>query len=307
MSLRWFVYYCAVWAGFAAYLGWALGKMSPIEQPVFQAALRGLFLGLVVAVVLVLVDLTFNGAGADGSGAMLRPLVGGLVGGLGGFVGGMLGQLLYGGTQAEWVLVVGWALTGTLIGSAPGMHEWLARKAGNEDASGAARKVRNGMIGGGVGGVLGGFGFLALRGLWGLALAERADEFWSPTAIGFVILGMCIGLLTGAAQVMLKEAWVRVEAGFRAGREMILTRAETTVGRAEGCDIALFGDAAVEKLHARIVLRGGRYWLEDNGTKEGTRLNGREVREPAALRDGDAIEAGRAKLRFNERAKRGEA
>ena len=306
MTLRWFVYYCATWAGFAAYLGWAIGKLSPIEQPVFQAAFRGLFLGLVVAVILVLVDLTFNGAGRDGAGAAFRPLVGGLVGALGGFVGGMIGQILYGGTQREAMLLVGWALTGTLIGSAPGMHEWMERLARDEEATGAARKVRNGMLGGLMGGILGGVFFLGLRGLWGTALGGRADTFWSPTATGFVILGMCIGLFMGLAQVILKEAWLKVEAGFRAGRELILTRAETTVGRAEGCDIGLFGDSEVEKLHARIVLRGGRYWVEDNGTQAGTRLNGRQITEPTALRDGDVVEVGRASLRFKERVKRAE-
>ena len=61
--------------------------------------------------------------------------------------------------------------------------------------------------------------------------------------MGFVALGMCIGLLIGLAQVILKEAWVRVEAGFRAGREMILSKPEVTIGRAESCDIGLFGDA----------------------------------------------------------------
>ena len=47
--------------------------------------------------------------------------------------------------------------------------------------------------------------------------------------------------------------------GFRPGRQILLTRPETTIGRAESCDIGLFGDPAVERLHARItreVLQG---------------------------------------------------
>ncbi len=306
MSLRWFVYYCAVWGAFAGLIGWALGKMSPLDQPVFNAAVKGTFLGLLVALLLVLVDLAFNASGREGCGSVLRPVVGGCVGALGGFVGGMLGQILYGSTQWAPFLLLGWALTGFLIGAAPGMYEWLSRLAADEDASGAARKVRNGVIGGVLGGLLGGGFFLWMQAVWAKALAERVDEFWSPAATGFVVLGMCIGLLMGLTQVILKDAWVKVEAGFRAGRELILTRAETTVGRGEACDIGLFGDPAIEKLHLKIVQKGGRYYVEDNGTKEGTFVNGVEVQAPHPLKDGDLIEIGKASLRFSERARRPE-
>ena len=87
-----------------------------------------------------------------------------------------------------------------------------------------------------------------------------------------MLLGVCIGLLIGLAQVILKEAWIKVEAGFRAGRELMLTKDETTIGRAEGCDLGLFGDNTIEKLHARIVLKNNRYLLEDAGD------GGRDVR-----------------------------
>src|SRR5262249_38950670 len=154
------------------------------------------------------------------------PLVGGGVGGLGGFMGGMIGQLLYLGTQQAAFLLVGWGLTGFLIGSAPGVYEWLSRVARDEESAGAARKVRDGVIGGRLGGILGGLFYLALLGMWGLAFEGRVDDFWSPAATGFVVLGACIGLMMGLAQVILKEAWITVETGFRAGRELILTRAE---------------------------------------------------------------------------------
>src|SRR5258708_5404612 len=68
------------------------------------------------------------------------------------------------------------------------------------------------------------------------------EQLWTPTALGFVALGVCIGLLIGLAQVILKEAWVKIESGRRAGKEMILAKEKTTIGRAESCDIGLFGD-----------------------------------------------------------------
>ncbi len=304
MSFRWFIYYCTVCGGCAAYVGWVLGRLPPVEQHVIRAALQGMFLGLVLAIGLTLVDSVWNLSSRDGLAVAWRVLLGGLVGAVGGFFGGMLGQILFSRTQRSLLLLVGWALTGLLIGASPGLYDLLARLARDEDARGPFRKVRNGLLGGLMGGLLGGLFYLGLVFVWGALLGSRSDEYWSPSASGFVVLGMCIGLMIGLAQVILKEAWVRVEAGFRPGREMILSRAETTIGRGEGCDIALFGDAEVEKLHARIVLQKGRYLLVDSDSASGTYVNGEPVTGPTPLRAGDLIEMGRSALRFGERQKR---
>jgi hypothetical protein len=306
MSFRWFIYYCTLWGGFAAYVGWAMGRIPPVGQHVLQAATKAMFLGMILAISLTMVDTLWNMRGKEGPTVLWRLLVSGLVGGAGGFLGGMLGQLLYGRTELWFFVLLGWAFTGLLIGAAPGIFDLLARMARDEETYGPLRKVLHGLLGGGVGGLLGGGCFLAMRALWGVALAERADGLWSPSAMGFVALGMCIGLLIGLAQVILKEAWIRVEAGFRSGRELILSRAETTIGRGEGCDIALFGDSGVEKLHARIIRQRNRYVLEDEDTPGGTYLNGEPVDRPTTLRAGDLIEMGRSALRFGERQKRGE-
>ena len=126
----------------------------------------------------------------------------------------------------------------------------------------------------------------------------------SGLTIGMVILGVCIGLLIGLAQVVLKEAWLKVESGFRAGREVMLTKDETTIGRAESCDLGLFGDNTVERLHARIERKDNQYVLADVETAGGTFLNDKPVRKSTPLRDGDVIRVGNSVLRFGERAKR---
>jgi pSer/pThr/pTyr-binding forkhead associated (FHA) protein len=104
--------------------------------------------------------------------------------------------------------------------------------------------------------------------------------------------------------VILKGAWVKVEAGFRSGREMILAKEKTSIGRAEGVDIALFGDAGVDRLHANIVLEGGRYFVEDSPNSGGTFINDRKVNGRAELNTGDLIRVGKSALRFYEKAKR---
>src|SRR5262249_54388941 len=142
---------------------------------------------------------------------------------------------------------------------------------------------------------------------WGRLLSGKSGSYWSPSATGFVVVGLCVGLLIGLARVILKEAWVRVEKGFRAGRELILSKPETLIGRAESCDIGLFGDNAVEKTHARIVRQGGSYVVTDAGTPNGTYLNGERITGPTPLRSGDLIEVGAAALRFGERQKRAQS
>ena len=133
--------------------------------------------------------------------------------------------------------------------------------------------------------------------------SKEQSSLWSPSAWGFVALGMCIGLLIGLAQIILMEAWVKVESGKRAGREMILTRERTTIGRAESCDIGLFGDNQIEKLHAIILQAGNRYYVEDEHTPTGTYVNEAPVQGRVVLKPGGQIRAAASLLCFRERAK----
>jgi hypothetical protein len=305
VSFRLFIYYCALCGGCAAYLGWALGYLlSGVDHHVARAALRGFYLGLMVALGLGLVDALWNTARGQVLGVVLRVVLAVGVGCIGGLLGGGIGQILYSSTHLSLFLIVGWTITGLLIGAAPGMYDFLDRLMKDESTHGARRKVVNGLLGGAVGGLLGGTLYLLLLSAGEMMLREQAGRFWSPTVTGFVALGLCLGLLIGLAQVILKEAWVRVEEGFRAGRELILAKPETTIGRGEQCDIGLFGAATVEKLHARIVLKNNRYLLADADTPAGTYLNGKRIDGPTPLRSGDEIRVGNCVLRFGERQKR---
>src|SRR5262249_25810636 len=170
---------------------------------------------------------------------------------------------------ADILFVLGWTLTGLLVGASIGVFEILAGLTRQQSVGGAVKKLVKCLLGGAVGGLLGGFLALFLKMAWTRALGDQdPDLLWSPTSWGFVALGMCIGLLVGLAQVILKEAWIKVEAGFRPGREMILSREKTTIGRAEACDLGLFGDPTVEKFHANIVQAGDRYFRSEEHTSE---------------------------------------
>lgn len=302
MSFRLFIYYCALCGGWAAFFGWMLGRMVSPTNVTGRDGIRGMMLGVLVALGLSLVDSLWNLSLRKFGQITLRVGVALLVGAVGGLLGGLIGSLLY--DISAIFFVFGWTLTGLLVGASIGAFEFLSSVISNQNASFSRKKLIKCLVGGTVGGVIGGILALLLGGIWEKLKDAPEDWLWSKTAMGFVALGMCIGLLVGLAQVILKEAWIKVEQGFRAGREMILAKDKTSVGRAEGSDIALFGDPGVERLHAYIVQEGGRYYLEDSQTPGGTYVNDQRVNGRMPLNSGDLIRMGRSVLRFYEKQKR---
>lgn len=312
MSFKNFIYYCALAGGWAAFAAWglveAMGIFSAQKEygDLARSAITSAMVGLFVASTIGMLDALLNAVGFQ---RVIRTGVCLIVGMFGGLVGGAIGQALYGPFENPAFRVLGWAIVGIAIGASIGVFDVQRAVLTKQPLGQARRKMINGMIGGTVGGVLGGVMFEFVRqGIPTVAsLVKEIDRsaMLAPRAIGLVILGVCIGLLIGTAQVMLKEAWVKVEAGFKAGREMMLSKPETTAGRGEGNDIGLFGDNGVDKQHCKIVLQGGRYVLVEVGSPSGgTFVNGERISGPTPLRSGDLIGLGKSALRFGERAKR---
>lgn len=318
MSFRSFIYYCALCGGWAAFIVWAVQQFTGIQNlkatnALLQATIIGTMLGVVLALVVGTLDALLNSVSIQ---RFIRVIVCVGVGLLGSMLASFVGQSLYAKTGLLAFLVLGWTIVGIAIGISIGTFDLLRAMASGEGFRQAIRKIINGIIGGGIGGFIGGAVNALMETIpWFPVTPGPENNFTPPTtfkeamprfflATGLVILGMCIGLLIGLAQVLLKEAWVRVEQGFRAGREMILSKPDTTVGRAESCDIGLFGDPGVEKMHARLVLKGDRYMLLDVNSPNGTFLNGQRISGPTPLSSGDMIGVGRSLLRFEERAKR---
>jgi len=63
----------------------------------------------------------------------------------------------------------------------------------------------------------------------------------------------------------------------------------TTIGRAEDNDIVV-DDRWVSRYHAQVRREEGRYVVVDEGSRNGTLLNGRRISGPAALSDGDQLQ-----------------
>src|SRR5262249_35408350 len=145
-------------------------------------------------------------------------------------------------------LVIGWTIMGTSLGIVEGLYDV------------SFRKIRNGLLGGAVGGFLGGILFI----LFFLVLSPMSGR-----AVALGILGMSIGLSIGLAQVVLRDAWLTVEEGFRPGRQLLLSQRETFLGTSEKANLIFiaFGAKGVEPLHACIVRCGdGTYEVRDNGS-----------------------------------------
>jgi hypothetical protein len=299
MSFKVFIYYCATCGGWAAFLTWGiLQAVGDIEGTGFGhlllvAAVRGALLGTFVAAAVGILDALLNSTGQQ---RFVRAAVCAGLGLLSGIVGATIGQAL---NYYLWVpLFVGWMLVGMLIGASIGFYDVIGALRAKQDVTAAFRKSFNGILGGCIGGLVGGLPYTFLI---GNTVLPR-----SSLPISLVILGACIGLMIGLAQVILKEAWVKVEEGFRAGRELMLTKEETTIGRAESCDLGLFGDTAIQKLHACILLENNRYLLSHLADEGETYVNDRMVAgsQPVPLRGGDRIRLGKSVLVFGERQKR---
>lgn len=71
------------------------------------------------------------------------------------------------------------------------------------------------------------------------------------------------------------------------------------IGRSPLCQV-LVEQPIVSRLHARVERCGPRYLIADAGSANGTFVNGRPLRQPHLLADGDLIGLGRAAptLRF---------
>jgi len=76
--------------------------------------------------------------------------------------------------------------------------------------------------------------------------------------------------------------------GGEVGRQYELADGQSFIGRSPECDVVL-DVAAVSRRHAVITHEKGLYFIQDNGSRNGTIVNGQPVVDRAQLRDGDKI------------------
>jgi hypothetical protein len=82
------------------------------------------------------------------------------------------------------------------------------------------------------------------------------------------------------------------------GKRLVVPAAGATIGRSRDCDIVL-EDHNVSRRHAQIRPAGRNAWtVEDLGSTNGVRVNGRSVERPERLNPGDELAIGTVDARF---------
>ncbi|MGA2320322.1 MAG: DUF3662 and FHA domain-containing protein [Solirubrobacteraceae bacterium] len=81
------------------------------------------------------------------------------------------------------------------------------------------------------------------------------------------------------------------------GRRLLLPAAGGTVGRSRDCDIVL-DDLGISRRHAEIRPVPDGWTIEDAGSTNGVRVNGRTVSETTPLHSGDRVELGSTEVVF---------
>ena len=76
----------------------------------------------------------------------------------------------------------------------------------------------------------------------------------------------------------------------------LVVRTEAHIGRDTGT--LRLRDGRVSRRHVRVWQEDGRYFVEDLGSTNGSRLNGRALERPSPLGDGDKIYVGSTVLKF---------
>ncbi len=130
-----------------------------------------------------------------------------------------------------------------------------------------------------------------------------------------VLLTVLLYLFLGAVMILLwrelRQAAGTERGGHPEGRLVVVEAGEegpevgaafalqevTSLGRGPANTVVL-PSPFVSTHHALLVWREGRWWLEDQGSKNGTLLNGELLTRPTVVSAGDLIGVGQVVLRL---------
>jgi hypothetical protein len=142
------------------------------------------------------------------------------------------------------------------------------------------------------------FGFLAVLYLFLLVIARSAFKDLrrtaspAPDATGFHSGPAFVDAPRGA------DAWLVAERGGGLERDQRFDLiGGLSIGRSTDADVRI-SDRYASGIHARLFERGGRYFVEDMNSTNGTLLNGATLKGEAELIDGDTVQIGDTEFRL---------
>jgi hypothetical protein len=142
------------------------------------------------------------------------------------------------------------------------------------------------------------FGFLADLYLFLLVIARSAFKDLrrtaspAPDATGFHSGPAFADAPRGA------DAWLVAERGGGLERDQRFDLiGGLSIGRSTDADVRI-SDRYASGIHARLFERGGRYFVEDMNSTNGTLLNGATLKGEAELIDGDTVQIGDTEFRL---------
>jgi hypothetical protein len=102
-----------------------------------------------------------------------------------------------------------------------------------------------------------------------------------------------------------RAGWTALTVNLRGERRSTLptlslpdrSRPVLIVGRRSDCDVVL-SDTTVSRSHAVLMLFGGQWFIHDQQSSNGTRVNGRRVWGTAVIEAGDRVSFGRLTFRL---------
>jgi len=100
----------------------------------------------------------------------------------------------------------------------------------------------------------------------------------------------------GPTSAVINRGVLTVLSGPETGRVVSVTPEGLRLGRSDDCEIC-FDDASLSRVHARALrLLGTQFFLRDEGSTNGTFVNGTRLTQAVELSDGDRIQLGNATL-----------
>jgi pSer/pThr/pTyr-binding forkhead associated (FHA) protein len=144
------------------------------------------------------------------------------------------------------------------------------------------------------------FGFLAVLYLFLLVIARsalkdlRRTASPAPDATGFHQAAPYAEVQRGVDAYLVAERGGGLERDERF--DLI---GGLSIGRSKEADVQI-SDRYASSIHVRVFSDGGRHFVEDMKSTNGTLLNGAKLEGDAELHDGDTIQIGDTALRFEE-------